>query len=129
MSKVNCEAVGKCRQASLRMARAELLQQFSLSEQITFFVQCFLNPVECLLRSSCHGMEVFPIRKFRQRFRFVPLYLIHKIGDIHPAADDQIRTDLPIDWMLYNDILDIPATIYDRMEFIRNLFIRMPHMK
>ena len=27
MSKVNCEAVGKRRQASLRMARAELLQQ------------------------------------------------------------------------------------------------------
>ena len=26
MSKVNCEAVGKRRQASLRMARAELLQ-------------------------------------------------------------------------------------------------------
>ena len=28
MSKVNCEAVGKRRQASLRMARAELLQEF-----------------------------------------------------------------------------------------------------
>ena len=28
MSKVNCEAVGKRRQASLRMARAELLQKF-----------------------------------------------------------------------------------------------------
>ena len=27
MSKVNCEAVGKRRQASLRMARAELLQR------------------------------------------------------------------------------------------------------
>lgn len=29
MSKVNCEAVGKRRQASLRMARAELLRFYS----------------------------------------------------------------------------------------------------
>ena len=29
MSKVNCEAVGKRRQASLRMARAELLLHFT----------------------------------------------------------------------------------------------------
>ena len=36
MSKVNCEAVGKRRQASLRMARAELLQQDILRK--TFFI-------------------------------------------------------------------------------------------
>ena len=37
MSKVNCEAVGKRRQASLRMARAELLD-------------IFLQP-----KGACHG--------------------------------------------------------------------------
>ena len=45
MSKVNCEAVGKRRQASLRMARAELLHLFYIS-------QSNVNRLDMLTRKS-----------------------------------------------------------------------------
>ena len=42
MSKVNCEAVGKRRQASLRMARAELLRFFEKSVRLVLGLALFL---------------------------------------------------------------------------------------
>ena len=49
MSKVNCEAVGKRRQASLRMARAELLQFIRMQLQ-----SCYIRGEEGTLSNQNH---------------------------------------------------------------------------
>ena len=51
MSKVNCEAVGKRRQASLRMARAELLRLFSFGTLSRNYkpVRCNYQYLSCIL--------------------------------------------------------------------------------
>ena len=65
------------------------------------------------------------IRKRAQPFCMALFTLFHKALGILSAVDDQITGDLPIYFMRYNHIKNMPAQINNRTQFIQDLLLRM----